>query len=96
MKTETYDRLSDVLPTLEEAKSLDELDQAQPGMGRILVTSGNGVVGYRVAMSLLEAGHQHVRVGIYRKEKEWKHEHCGPLCAAALKAKGAEIVDFDW
>ena len=30
------------------------------------VTSGTGVLGYRVAVSLLEAGHKDVRVGIVR------------------------------
>ena len=34
------------------------------------VTSGTGVVGYRVAVSLLEAGHKDVRVGIWKGDRQ--------------------------
>jgi NAD(P)H dehydrogenase (quinone) len=68
-----------------------------PDLGTIFVTSGTGVIGYRVAMSLLEAGHKSVKVGIWKGERE-----IGPgsdfanAIAKVLEAKGAEIVDFDF
>jgi uncharacterized protein YbjT (DUF2867 family) len=68
-----------------------------PDLGTIFVTSGTGVIGYRVAMSLLEAGHKSVKVGIWKGERE-----IGPggefanEIAKVLKAAGAEIVDFDF
>jgi uncharacterized protein YbjT (DUF2867 family) len=61
------------------------------------ITSGTGVIGYRVAISLLEAGYKDIRVGI------WNGDHQGALdksfgsnIAELLKAKGAEVIDFDW
>jgi hypothetical protein len=61
------------------------------------ITSGTGVIGYRVAVSLLEAGYKDIRVGI------WNGDHQGALdksfgsnIAELLKAKGAEVIDFDW
>ena len=64
----------------------------------ILVTSGSGVIGYRVAMSLLEAGYapEKVRVGIYNSSQDRADEGCALQCAQALREKGAEVVDFDW
>jgi uncharacterized protein YbjT (DUF2867 family) len=65
------------------------------------VTSGTGVIGYRVAMSLLEAGHTDVRVGIWRGDRQ--EETSGATdrsfadnIARILQDKGAEVVDFDW
>lgn len=61
------------------------------------VTSGTGVLGYRVAMSLLEAGHTDVRVGMwgYTSGRMMGHTFA-QQCADELLARGAEIVDFDW
>lgn len=73
-------------------------------LGKIFVTSGTGVVGYRVACRLLEAGHQDVRVGIWKglattdhdENEENVQEAFANQIAAVLEAKGAEIVEFDW
>lgn len=91
--TGSSNTLGDILPTLQ---SLSVADQATAMAGRVLVTSGSGVIAYRVAMSLLEAGHPMVRVGIYSGKEDRGDEGCGPQCAEALRAKGAEVVDFDW
>ena len=47
--------MADVIPGLGKLTFDDSL-------GKIFVTSGTGVVGYRVAMSLLEQGQKDVRV----------------------------------
>lgn len=39
-------------------------------MGKIFITSGTGVIGFRVALGLLEAGHKNVRVGIWRGDRQ--------------------------
>jgi uncharacterized protein YbjT (DUF2867 family) len=65
-------------------------------VGTVFITSGTGVVGYRVATSLLEAGHKDVRVGIWKGDREHDDQSFGQQCADALKAKGAEVIDFDW
>jgi hypothetical protein len=36
------------------------------GLGSVFVTSRAGVVGYLIAASLLEAGHESVEVGIWK------------------------------
>lgn len=65
-------------------------------VGTVFITSGSGVVGYRVAVSLLEAGHKDVRVGIWTGDRQGMDKSFGQQCADALAAKGAEVVDFDW
>lgn len=73
-------------------------------LGKIFVTSGTGVVGYRVALRLLEAGHQDVRVGIWKglsssghdENEENVQEDFANKISEVLAAKGAEIVEFDW
>lgn len=61
------------------------------------VTSGTGVIGYRVAMSLLEAGHKDVRVGVWKGDRSLDiDKNFGDQCADQLAAKGAEIIEFDW
>lgn len=71
-------------------------------VGTIFITSGTGVLGYRVAMSLLEAGHTNVRVGVWKGEREFTgsaentEKHYAVQIAEALEKAGAEIVDFDW
>lgn len=65
-------------------------------MGKVFITSGSGVVGFRVAVSLLEAGHKDVRVGIWKGDRQGMDKSFGQQCADALAAKGAEVVDFDW
>ncbi len=66
-------------------------------VGKVFITSGSGVVGYRVAISLLEAGHKDVRVGIWKGDRgDGMDKSFGQQCADALAAKGAEVVDFDW
>ena len=51
----TGKNLADIIPGLGKFTFDDNL-------GKIFVTSGTGVVGYRVAMSLLEQGQKDVRV----------------------------------
>mmetsp|Transcript_279 Transcript_279/g.681 ORF Transcript_279/g.681 Transcript_279/m.681 type:complete len:360 (-) Transcript_279:462-1541(-) len=87
--------MADVIPGLGKLTFDDDL-------GKIFVTSGTGVVGYRVAMSLLEQGQKEVRVGVYKGERE------ASSSAGAgdsdfvdniwniLKDKGAEVIEFDW
>mmetsp|Transcript_17214 Transcript_17214/g.32148 ORF Transcript_17214/g.32148 Transcript_17214/m.32148 type:complete len:356 (+) Transcript_17214:164-1231(+) len=69
--------------------------------GKIFVTSGTGVIGYRVAVSLLEAGHRNVRVGIWKGDRPGLDtgahgDSFGHKCAELLIARGAEVVNFDW
>jgi uncharacterized protein YbjT (DUF2867 family) len=49
-------------------------------------------------MSLLEAGHKDVRVGVYQGEREISAGDKGFVegIVNVLKEKGAEVVDFDW
>jgi nucleoside-diphosphate-sugar epimerase len=54
--------------------------------GRILVTDGDGAVGFRVAKLLLAAGYDHTKIRIGTSEL-----HAIPDLAAA-----AEVVMFDW
>jgi len=60
------------------------------------VTSGTGVLGYRVAISLLEAGHKDVRVGIWKGDRDDNPSSFGQQCADVLESKGAEVIEFDW
>lgn len=82
--------LADVIPGLGKFTF-------DPTLGTIFVTSGTGVIGFRVAAQLLEAGHKDVRVGIWRGDRQM-----GPTsdfadeCAKELEEKGATVVDFDW
>ena len=55
--------------------------------GKIFVTGGRGVLGYRVVLRLLEAGSPYVRVGFRHPDDD---------CAQVLSKKGAEVVGFDW
>jgi NAD(P)H dehydrogenase (quinone) len=69
-------------------------------LGTIFVTSGTGVIGYRVAMSLLEAGFKNVKVGIWKGERQSgpgsSDESFADNIAQVLTKSGAEVVDFDW
>ena len=69
-------------------------------LGKIFVTSGTGVIGYRVAMSLLAAGHRDVRVGVWKGERDAgegaKNDAFVDNIVDVLEEKGAEVVDFDW
>jgi uncharacterized protein YbjT (DUF2867 family) len=65
-------------------------------LGTIFITSGTGVIGYRVAMSLLEAGHKSVRVGIWKGDREIGDKSLSAKVSEELRAKGADVVDFDW
>lgn len=51
----------------------------------ILVTTGDGVVGHRVAYKLLAQGHKNVRVGVRDVSKAQK-----------LKEQGADLIVFDF
>jgi hypothetical protein len=79
-----------------------------PGLGRltfdadtggIFITSGTGVVGYLVAMSLLALGHKSVRVGIWKGERnigaEAGDDSFVVTIAETLTSKGAEVIEFD-
>lgn len=81
--------LSDVIPGLGKF-TFDNT------VGKIFITSGTGVIGYRVAVSLLEAGYKDVRVGIWQGDQQGMKPGFGPKIADLLKEKGAEIVEFDW
>jgi uncharacterized protein YbjT (DUF2867 family) len=65
-------------------------------VGTVFITSGSGVIGYRVAMNLLQAGHRDVRVGMWKGDRFDAERGFGQQCAENLQAKGATIVDFDW
>ena len=52
--------------------------------GPILVTTGDGVVAYRVALRLIAAGYPLVRVGVQ-----------DPASLKDLQDAGAEVVEFD-
>lgn len=56
------------------------------------MTSGTGVLGFRVAVSLLEAGHKDVRVGIWKGDRDDNPASFGEQCAKILEEKGAEVV----
>lgn len=60
------------------------------------VTSGTGVVGYRVAISLLEAGHKDVRVGVWKGDRQGMDKSFGQDIADILEQKGAEVIEFNW
>jgi len=69
-------------------------------VGKVFITSGTGVIGYRVALSLLEAGHKNVRVGVWMGERQTETSGADESLASkvkrALEEKGAEVIDFDW
>lgn len=67
-----------------------------PNLGTVFVTSGSGVIGHRVALSLLEAGVEDVRVGIWKGDRTLGDKSLGQKAAEELAAKGATVVDFDW
>lgn len=66
--------------------------------GKIFITSGTGVIGYRVALKLLDAGYQDVRVGIWEGDRQM--DDADVSIASQIKTKlvekGAEVVNFDW
>ena len=63
--------MADVIPGLGKLTFDDDL-------GKIFVTSGTGVVGYRVAMSLLEQGQKDVRVSTGSKNVcSFARTNCG-------------------
>lgn len=55
--------------------------------GKLFISGGKGIIGYRVALRLLNAGSPSVRVGLRHPEDE---------CAKELSEKGAEIAEFEW
>ena len=55
--------------------------------GKLFITGGKGIIGYRVALRLLNAGSPSVRIGVRHPEDESAQE---------LSKKGAEIADFEW
>lgn len=94
LKGKTTKAIADLIPGLGRLTFDGEL-------GKIFVTSGTGVIGYRVAMSLLNAGHTNVRVGVWMGEREvgpgsnGNHAFVDNI-VKILEEKGAEIVNFDW
>jgi hypothetical protein len=81
--------LSDIIPGLGKF-TFDDTP------GKIFVTSGTGVIGYRVAMSLLEAGYTNVRVGVWKGDRQAGDEDLAGNCTYQLREKGAEVIDFNW
>jgi uncharacterized protein YbjT (DUF2867 family) len=67
-------------------------------VGKIFVTSGTGLIGYRVAISLLEAGYKDVRVGIWKGDRQGGEDDpdFASRCTYELQNRGAEVIDFDW
>ncbi|KAL7552978.1 hypothetical protein ACHAWF_017197 [Thalassiosira exigua] len=55
--------------------------------GKLFITGGKGIIGYRVALRLLNSGYPSVRVGFRQPDDE---------CAQELSKKGAEVADFCW
>mmetsp|Transcript_15351 Transcript_15351/g.25593 ORF Transcript_15351/g.25593 Transcript_15351/m.25593 type:complete len:349 (+) Transcript_15351:80-1126(+) len=65
--------------------------------GQIFVTSGTGVVGFRVAMGLLDAGYKHVRVGIWKGKRQIGVDNSiGQKVLDVLEEKGATVIAYDW
>ena len=65
------------------------------------MTSGTGVVGYRVAISLWEAGHKDIRVGVYKGSSPGVDsgaygDSFGAKCAEELIKRKIEVINFDW
>jgi hypothetical protein len=54
--------------------------------GKKFVTSGTGFIGYRVAMSLLEAGYTHVRVGVWKADRQAGDEDLAGKCTYNLRS----------
>lgn len=69
-------------------------------LGTVFITSGTGVIGYRVAMKLLELGHKSVRVGIWMGDRQTGvgagNSSFAQNISDVLTAKGAEVIPFDW
>lgn len=77
--------------------ALQPLGLKDDGPGTIFITSGTGVVGYRVAMGLLDAGCEHVRVGVWKgKRQDGVDNSIGQTVSEKLEAKGATVITFDW
>jgi len=87
--SQTGKALGDIIPGLGKFTF-------DPELGTVFVTSGSGVIGHRVALSLLEAGHEDVRVGIWKGDRTVGDKSLGQKAADELAAKGATVVDFDW
>jgi len=81
--------LADVIPGLNNL-TFDST------VGKIFVTSGTGVIGYRVAISLLEAGHSDVRVGVWRGDRQSSERGFVGEIESMLVEKGAQVIEFDW
>jgi nucleoside-diphosphate-sugar epimerase len=63
--------------------------------GKIFVTGGTGVVGYRTTKKLLQAGHDKVRFGChYSSQKGGPKSNEGLV--KELSDLGGEYVDFRW
>lgn len=84
-------KLGDVIPGMSNLTF-------DPSLGTIFVTSGTGLIGYRVALSLLEAGHKSVRVGIWYGDRQIGDDEksLAERVTEVLTAKGAECISFDW
>jgi uncharacterized protein YbjT (DUF2867 family) len=65
-------------------------------LGTVLVTSGTGLIGYRVAVRLMEAGHTDVRVGVWQGDRQGATDDYVSKICQKLQGMGAQIVDFDW
>mgnify|MGYP005839457321 CR=1 FL=1 len=87
----TAKALADVIPGLGHF-TFDEHSYN----GGVFITSGSGVIGYRVALSLLKAGHKNVRVGMWKGDRHNAERDFGQKCAEILESSGAEVIDFDW
>jgi NAD(P)H dehydrogenase (quinone) len=70
------------LAQVGEALGLRNLD---PESGKIFITDGSGVIGYRVASKLCKAGYPSVRLGGF-----------SPELLPSSDLDGAEIADFNW
>lgn len=86
--------LADIIPGLGRFAVQDS------DMGTVFITSGSGVIGYRVAMSLLEAGHKSVRVGVWKGDRGLgpgaNEKSFDVRIREVFESKGAQVIDFDW
>ena len=64
--TDTTEKVSDTIS--------EKLDLHRFVTGKLFITGGKGIVGYRVALRLLNSGYPSLRVGFHRPDDECAQE----------------------